>query len=247
MSTPATQADFDSERFEPVLVQLAECDITDLELEGFLRRCELWACSSESSWNETHARRLRTAIHAFCHIEGIIRRYRDEDVDLDTSRRLVAKGKRGERYSDEELRLLGKRSSIREADANLEHAFLGVIGAAYPDEFSNKLDEKQLKVASESLLEQAVARGTHGVTTKAEYAERVSKCSAMTMRLYIAHRISWYAEHTCCFGKRAWGRIFGDIRERMRFHAPVGGGVATGRPHSPWRSQLGAVAARVAR
>lgn len=208
MNSNDTTLPFDPEKFEAWVLQLAECDIADEDLARLLRMTEVgYNKPGQLGMNEIRERQLKTAIHAFCHTESIRRGYRDEDVDLETSRRLIAKRMTGERYNDEELRLLGKRGSNPEAQRNLRTACWDLLHRTreqandpaspfpvHPDEFYRRLTDEQFRILAESVIEQIVVRATNGLTDIACWVSDEYKCPDVGRRLDIAYWIGLYTE-----------------------------------------------------
>lgn len=207
MSETDRNIEFDAAKFDRWVVQVADATISDEDMESLLRMCLTPYASVDIRYDEALTRRLQVAINSYCHILRITREYKDEDVDLETSFRLLAKRERGERYTDEEVRLLGKRSSDKQGDRNLEAAFWGVVGmieglpvepsapfVVVPIEFYTTLSDEQFAVLAESLFEQAVVQGTGSVTDEADWASSASESPALAQRLFIAHGISLLTE-----------------------------------------------------
>jgi hypothetical protein len=163
--------------------------------------------SADVRWDRELLRRLEAALNAYCHIVRITREYQDVDVDLETSRSLVAKCERGEPLTDDDIRLLGKRSSDNDADKYLQAAFWTVVKViqglplkqdapveVVPLEFYTTLSDEQFALLTESLFEQAIVQGTGSVTDKAWFAEDASERPELARRLFIAKSISLLTE-----------------------------------------------------
>jgi len=204
---PLPQIAFDPAKFDRWVIQAADATITEEDLESLLRMCLPPEASVDFLGDEALKRRLETAINSYCHIVRITREYRDQDVDWETSLGLVAKRERGEPYTDEEIRIIGKRSSNSEADLNLDRAFWGVVKVieglplkqsapfvVIPIEFYTTLSGEQFCLLAESLFEQAIVQGTGSVTDKADFAASASECPKLARKLFIAHGISLLTE-----------------------------------------------------
>lgn len=204
---PLPKIAFDPAKFDRWVIQAADATITDEDMESLLRMCLTPYASVDVRDDEPLTRRLEAAINSYCHIVRITREYRDQDVDWETSLGLVAKRERGEPYTDEEIRLIGKRSSNSEADLNLDRAFWGVVKVieglplkqsapfvVQPIEFYTSLYDEQFQALAESLFEQAVVQGTASVTDKAGFAKSASECPKLARKLFIAHGISLLTE-----------------------------------------------------
>ena len=207
MSASNTKIEFDQEKFDRWLEQVADASISEEDMESLLRMCFHPYCLNDVRKDEALKRRLEAAINSYCHIVRITREYKDVDVDLETSRGLVAKRQRGEPFTDDDIRLLGKRSSDNEADKYLEGAFWSVVNfmsglplkqsapiEVVPIAFYTILSDEQFAILAESLFEQAVVQGTASVTDKAWFAEDASECPNQSRRLFIAYCISLMTE-----------------------------------------------------
>ena len=110
-------------------------------------------------------------------------------------------------YTDEEIRLIGRRSSNSESDLNLDRAFWGVVKVieglpmkqsapfiVVPAEYYTTLSDEQFCLLAESLFEQAIVQGTGSVTDKADFAASASECPKLARKLFIAHGISLLTE-----------------------------------------------------
>jgi hypothetical protein len=201
------EIEFDQTKFDRLVVKAADATITDEDLESLLRMHTPIFGRSMHRLDDTPERKLAAAINSYCHIVRITREYEDVDVDLETSRALAAKSDQREPYTDEEIRLIGKRSSNSEADENLEDAFWDVVRViegppsqqpapfmVVPVEFYTTLSDEQFRVLAESLFEQAIVQGTTSVTDKADFSAAASGCPKLARRLYIAHVISLLTE-----------------------------------------------------
>ena len=207
MSQSNTEIEFDQEKFDCWLVQVADASISEEDMESLLRMCFHPYCRDDVRKDEALRRRLEAAINSYCHILRITREYKDVDVDLETSRGLVAKRERGEPFTDDDIRLLGKRSSDNEADKYLKRAFQSVVDymsglplkqatpfEVVPIEFYTTLSDEQFAILAESLFEQAVVQGTGSVTDKAWFAQDASECPNQFRKLLIAEGISLMTE-----------------------------------------------------
>ena len=202
-----TKIEFDPAKFDRWLMQVADATITDEDMESLLRMCLEPDAKRDVRKDQSLLRRLQAALNSYCHIIRITREYKDEVVDLETSLGLVAKCERGEPLTDEDIRLIGKRSSNNDADRNLEHAFWSVVKVieglpvrqsapfkVVPIEFYTPLSDEQFRVLVDSLFEQAVVQGTGSVTDKAWFAESAPECPNLERKLFIAHGISLLTE-----------------------------------------------------
>jgi hypothetical protein len=207
MSENTKSDQFDAAQFDRWLMQVADATITDEDMESLLRMWLEPDASRDVREDQSLLRRLQAALNSYCHIIRITREYKDEDVDLETSLGLVAKCKRGEPLTDEDIRLIGKRSSNNDADRNLRHAFWSVVKVieglpvrqsapfeVVPIEFYTPLSDERFRVLVDSLLEQAVVQGTGSVTDKAWFAESAPECPNLERKLFIAYGISLLTE-----------------------------------------------------
>jgi len=185
MSMANTGIEFDQEKFERWLPQLADASISEENLETLMRMCVTHCLSFEVESDPTLRRRLHAAADAYCHGMRITREFKDVNVDLETARGLVAKHKRGEPFSDEDIRLLGKRSSDREADSYLKSAFGNLFRV---------ISSAQFAILTESLFEQAVVQGTGSVSDKCWFAQDATERPNLVRKLVIAQGISLLTE-----------------------------------------------------
>jgi len=202
-------------RVDRWLDQAAEATISEEDLERLLRVCLLDCTGPEVATDESLQRRLQAAINSYCHIVRITREYRDADVDLETSRGLLAKLRRREPFTDADIRLLGKRSSNSEANTNLWNIcgwlanlmaddcqilerpydlalILGTSDIVDRSLFKAPTDE-QCSILAESLFEQAVVHGTSNITDRAYFAAP-RKSPDQEKKLLMAHGISLLTE-----------------------------------------------------
>jgi hypothetical protein len=202
-----TRIQFDQAKVDRWLAQVTDASISEEDMESLLRMCVIESASFEVATDATLRRRLKAAFNSYCHIVRITREYEDVDVDLETSRGLVAKRKRGEPFTDQEVRLLGKRSSDREADKYLDSAFGSVVNfmsglplkqsapfEVVPIECYTTLSDEQFAILAESLFEQAVVQGTGSLTDRAWFAEDASECPSLARKILIARGISLLTE-----------------------------------------------------
>jgi hypothetical protein len=207
MSATEVKIQFDLEKFNRWLPQVADASISDEEMDSLMRMCLYPYSSADVRLDKGLLRRLEAALNSYCHIVRITREYEDVDVDVETSRSLVAKGERGEPFTDDDIRLLGKRSSDNEADKYLEAAFWTVVKViqglpvkqsppfeVVPIEFYTALSDEHFAILVESLFEQAVVQGTGSVTDKAWFAEDAAECPDLKRKLFIAYGISLLTE-----------------------------------------------------
>lgn len=207
VTASSTRIQFDQAKVDRWLAQVTDASISDEDMESLLRMCVIESASFEVATDATLRRRLKAAFNSYCHIVRIAREYKDVDVGLETSRGLVAKRKRGEPFTDQEVRLLGKRSSDREADEYLDSAFGSVVSfmsglplkqsapfEVVPIECYTTLSDEQFAILAESLFEQAVVQGTSSVTDKAWFAEDATECPKVGRKILIARGISLLTE-----------------------------------------------------
>jgi hypothetical protein len=91
MSASNTKIEFDQEKFDRWLEQVADASISEEDMGSLLRMCFHPDCLNDVRKDEALKRRLEAAINSYCHIVRITREYKDVDVDLETSRGLIAK------------------------------------------------------------------------------------------------------------------------------------------------------------
>ena len=207
MSMTNTEIEFDQEKFERWLPQLADASISEEDLEALLLMCGTDRMSVSVANDATRSRNLIVAVNSYCHGIRITREYKDVDVDLETARGLLAKHKRGEPLSDEDIRLVGKRSSDKEADRYLDSAFGRVVRMmegpplkqsapfeVVPIHFCTTLSDEQFEILAQSLFEQAVVQGTGSVSDKCWFAQDATECPNLVRKLVIAQGISLLTE-----------------------------------------------------
>jgi len=207
MSMANTEIEFDQEKFDLWLPQVADASIAEEDMETLMRMCVTHCLSFEVESDPTLRRRLHAAADAYCHGMRITREFKDVNVDLETARGLVAKCKRGEPLSDEDIRLVGKRSSDKEADRYLDSAFGRVVRMmegpplkqsapfeVVPIHFCTTLSDEQFEILAQSLFEQAVVQGTGSVSDKCWFAQDATECPNLVRKLVIAQGISLLTE-----------------------------------------------------
>jgi len=200
MSTSNTKIEFDQEKFERWVTQVSDATISDEDMEMLMRMCAIESATFEVASDKALQRRLRAAVNSYCHIIRIAREYQDVDVDPATARALLAKRRRYEPLSDDEISLLGKRSSDPQSDEELYRAF-GSEATSNSGPFQvsavlfyDVLTDNQFAILAESLFQQAVVHGTGSVTDKCWFAEGVSECPNVARKLVIARGISLVTE-----------------------------------------------------
>jgi hypothetical protein len=207
MSTTENQRQSDQQEFDCWLGEAASGTISDEGLESLFRMILPPRPTLDIRMDTAKQRRLGTAINSYCHVIRIIRKYQDVDVDLKTARDLVAKRERAESFTNDEIRLLGKRSSDREADRLIDRAFWSVVNfisgpplrqsapfEVRPAQFYTTLSDEEFAILAESLLEQAVVHGTTSVSDRAWLAADASECPHAARKLFIAWGIGLTTE-----------------------------------------------------
>jgi hypothetical protein len=156
----------EAEQVQSWLVQTANCAIPHRELLRLFRYAEAIRRQEEQT-EATRAfrRELDLALNSYCHICRIGNGLKERPIDEQTAAALRDKTKSGAPLTDDDLRLLAKTGTTKDAAELVRLAFYAVFTVEGPDKESllgpitTRLTERQLRVLADAYLHEAIING----------------------------------------------------------------------------------------